>query len=136
MAGIADVATDRLTQAGVGRGDMVGLTLAPGIGLGLAASGGIEIAIAATQPAEIVAAIESALRPRWVVWSAATASLLVAAEVRVATAWDIAAVHRLLTGQWRAEPGRVWADMYGLPLGEVPGAQPPDLFHQDTDDAG
>lgn len=96
------------------------------------------MAIAADADAlDVVRAVDQALRPRWVVWSQDTATVLVAADVRVATAWDLAAVHRLLFGGWRAEPGRIWARLHGLPSADVPVLGPVDLFSQDDgeDDA-
>ena len=42
--------------------------------------------------------IELVVRSRWVVWSEDTTGALVEAGVRAATAWDVAAVHRLLSG--------------------------------------
>ena len=43
-----------------------------------------------------------------------TAVPLIRAGVRVATCWDISAVHRLLFGGWRSDPTRVWAQLYGV----------------------
>jgi DNA polymerase-1 len=61
-----------------------------------------------------------------VVWSGETAVTLTAASVRLATCWDVAAVHRLLFGGWRADPGLAWAR---LQPGLAPLASgPPDLF--------
>ncbi len=53
---------------------------------------------------------------------------LISAGVRVATCWDIAAVHRLLFGGWRADPARVWARLHHLALETMPTMAPPDLF--------
>ncbi|MEO5723057.1 MAG: DNA polymerase, partial [Ilumatobacteraceae bacterium] len=44
--------------------------------------------------------------------------------------WDLAAVHRLLAGEWRADAGRVWAGAHGLDTDSIPVRRPPDLFHQ------
>jgi hypothetical protein len=38
-------------------------------------------------------------------WSQDTLAALAATHARLATYWDLAAVHRLLFGGWRAEPG-------------------------------
>jgi DNA polymerase-1 len=59
---------------------------------------------------------EDVLRPRWVVWSNETAVHLVGAGVRVATAWDVSAMHRLVFGGWAADPAQVWALAHGLAL--------------------
>lgn len=68
-------------------------------------------------------------------WSGETSTTLVRGGVRVATCWDIAAVHRLLFGGWRADPARVWAVLHDLPLEAMPKDEPPDLFSQ-ADDEG
>src|ERR1700760_1904559 len=102
----------KLRQAGVTRGSLVGLAVAPGTALGLAAGAGAWAVLAGTGPdpaRELIAPVGRVareLRPRWVLWSSETAATLVAGQVRLATCWDIAAVHRLLAGGWRADPGR------------------------------
>lgn len=104
--------------------------------MGLATASG-SLAIAADVGAlEVVRTVDESLRPRWVVWSQHTTAVLVAADVRLATAWDLAAVHRLLFGGWRAEPGRIWARLHGLPTADVPVLGPVDLFSQDDDEDG
>jgi DNA polymerase I len=64
------------------------------------------------------------VRPRWVTWSQKDAQRLVARGVRLSTCWDVAAVHRLLFGGWRADPGFAWAHLRGLPLDGVPAPGP------------
>ncbi len=108
-----------LRAAGIERGGPLALTLRAGIGLGLAAAG-FEQAIATVDPASVVRTVEAALRPRWVTWSNDTAKALIADGVRVATCWDIAAVHRLLFGGWRADPARVVAGLHGLASSSIP----------------
>jgi DNA polymerase family A len=71
--------------------------------------------------------IEDDVRPRWVWWSAAATADVLAA-VPVARAFDLAAVHRLLHGGWRADPGVVWARANGLDPETAPAARQPDLF--------
>ena len=78
--------------------------------------------------------MEAALHPRWVLWSHDVAVDLARAGVRLAAAWDLVAVHRLLAGGWQAEPGVVWAHASGLALDGVPKAGPPDLFSAAEDD--
>jgi len=107
----------RLRQAGVRRGDLVGLAVAP--------DGAIAIAVPGegwAAPAREVAAADDEIRPRWVTWSQETAQLLVAGGLRIGTCWDVAAVHRLLFGGWRADPGWAWARLRGLPLDTLPPA--------------
>ena len=123
-----------LEALGIGRGDLVALALAPDAGLAMATvSGSVSIAAGDDDPFAVVRAVEEALRPRWVMWSNATAIALVSAGVRVATAWDLAAVSRLLFGGWRADPARVWARLHDLPVDAIPSVQPIDLFNQLAD---
>jgi len=122
------VAVDELAQlreAGVARGDLVGLAAGPGPQIGLSAAGRPLLA-----GADAVRLADEKLRPRWVIWSGATAATLAARGVRLATCWDIAAVHRLLFGGWRADPGWVWAHLQELALATIPAAGPPNLFEQ------
>ena len=69
---------------------------------------------------DALGAIERALHPRWVVWSQDTARVLVAADLRVARCWDLAAVHRLVFGGWQAESGRVWAALHDVATTSIP----------------
>ncbi len=103
---------------GVGRGDPLGVALAPGIGVGLAV--GSEAFAVGGDPIEIVARLESELRPRWVWWSNDTAAQLLAGGVRIGTCWDLAAVHRLLFGGWQSDPATVWAALGGLDPATIP----------------
>ena len=159
--GVGDVElVTRLRQAGVGRGDLVGLAVAPdgtvavAVGdlpasygertapgsrapSGTEASGGEAVSGARAVGGEAAGAagalaagwVRSAgelgvaddeVRPRWVTWSQEDAQRLVARGVRLSTCWDVAAVHRLLFGGWRADPGFAWAHLRGLPLDGVP----------------
>ena len=122
----------RLTKAGVGRGDLVGLAVGPAGCLGLAARD--QCWPVSGHPAEVVAAVEAALRPRWVWWSARSAAVgLVSAGVRVATCWDVAAVHRLLAGGNVDDPGLVWAALHRLDPSSVPRLGQLDLLGPGTD---
>src|SRR5215471_4991463 len=107
----------RLRRAGVRRGDLVGLAVAPDRASAVAVPGE-----GWTASAREVAEADDEIRPRWVTWSQETAQLLVAGGLRVATCWDVAAVHRLLFGGWREDPGWAWARLRGLPLDTVPSA--------------
>ena len=86
--------------------------------------------------ARAVARADEALRPRWVVWSNETAAGLVRSGVRIATCWDVGAVHRLRFGGWRADPARVWAGVRDLALDGAPTDRPRDLFSDGRLDAG
>ena len=107
----------RLRRAGVLRGDLVGLAVAPDQAIAVAVAGE-----GWTASAREVAEADDQIRPRWVTWSQETAQLLVADGLRIATCWDVAAVHRLLFGGWRADPGWAWARLRGLPLDTLPPA--------------
>lgn len=116
-----------LASAGFARGEPLALVTAPGLGLALAA-GGAPVLLPGGELAAVVGAVEQAFRPRWVLWSQASADALVAAGVRVATCWDISAVHRLLAGGGAADPARAWAQVHQLAPEAIPAAGPPDLF--------
>ena len=107
----------RLSHAGVRRGDLVGLVIAPD-GTAAVATAGEGWVTSAGE----VALADHEVRPRWVTWSQETAQRLVAGGVRLATCWDVAAMHRLVFGGWRADPGWAWALLRGLPLDNVPSA--------------
>jgi DNA polymerase-1 len=136
---VSDAVVEALRDAGVGRGDLVALALAPGVGLGMVVPrpDGLRqaFALATDDPAAVVAGIDEALRPRWVMWTKDTAATLVRAGVRVATCWDVAAVHRLLFGGWHDRPARAWALVHGLAPSTIPADGPLDLFSQAGDAA-
>lgn len=118
-----------LRRAGLGRGDLVAVVVAPGLGFAMATTvGDMSFAHVTEDPSAVVRLVEEDLRPRWVLWSSDTASELVRAGVRIATCWDIAAVHRLLFGGWQADPARVWAQLHGLAPDAIPTTAPADLF--------
>jgi len=122
-----------LRQAGVSRGDLVALVISPALDLGLAAG---DSSWAVKGVAAEVGQADEELRPRWVLWSGQTSARLVAAGVRLATCWDIAAAHRLLFGGWRADPGWAWARLHGLATDTMPVDGPLDLFGMDVGDTG
>ena len=117
-----------LRAADVGRGDPVALALATGVGVGVAAAGE-RWWMETPHPALVVDRIENELRPRWTWWSNETAATLIAAGVRVAMCWDVAAVHRLLFGGWRSEPALVWAALNDLQITSIPVLGQLDLSH-------
>ncbi len=105
-----------LRRAGVEAGDLAGLVVGTDGGAVVAAQGGEWTASAGE-----VGSADALLRPRWVTWSQETAQRLVAGGVRVGTCWDVAAVHRVLFGGWRADPGYVWACLHGQQAPPEPG---------------
>jgi hypothetical protein len=133
---VAVDAVAELVEQGVGRGDLVALVVAPRTGAALATPAGTALTFAFADVERVVQRVEEAMRPRWVTWSNATAVPLVEAGIRVATGWDIAAVHRLLFGGWQADPARVWAHLHDLASEAIPAAGPPDLFSSAADTDG
>jgi len=87
----------------------------------------IDGAAAGVTAAEL-AEIDEAVRPRWVIWDQSTADELVELGVRLSSCWDLAAVHRLAHGGWKASPTMVWAGACGLPVADAPEPVEPDLF--------
>src|SRR6202030_469602 len=80
-----------LSLAGVGQGDLVGLMVTT--------DGALAVTMSGAEwggPAADVAVADAKVRPRWTMWSQETARTLVGQGIRLATCWDIAAVHRLL----------------------------------------
>ncbi|MBL7487201.1 hypothetical protein [Frankia sp. AgW1.1] len=77
-------------------------------------------------PAEVLTDVEGAIGPRWVWWSARGAGSPLAGGWREsdqrgpALSWDLAAVHRILRGGHRDDPGAVWAATRGLPVPPPP----------------
>jgi DNA polymerase-1 len=123
---------EELRAGGVQRGSFVGLVVAPVSGAAMATS---KVSVVFENLAT-VGFVDRVLRPRWVLWSNATSLSLARHEVRIATCWDIAAVHRLLFGGWRADPGRVWAQLHHLSVASIPTAAPRSLFNQAEQDDG
>jgi DNA polymerase I len=118
-----------LAQLGVRRGDLVGLSVT--------ADGSCTVAAGGRQwdvPTATLADAERQVRPRWTVWSQHTAQLLATRGIRLATCWDIAAVHRLLFGGFRADPVYAWACLHGQQPDAVPAVNAePDLFSAASD---
>ena len=83
----------------VSPGGLVGIVVEPDGSVAVAVPDGA----LATTPEQLLSA-DREIRPRWAVWSQETAQALVAAGVRLTTCWDVAAVHRLMSGGWRADP--------------------------------
>jgi DNA polymerase-1 len=99
----------------------------------MATPAGWSRSIATPDPIETIRGIEMAFRPRWVLWGSDVTAMLVDGGLRVAKCWDIAAVQRLLSGGWRMDPGRVWAQLHDMPDDDLPIVAPVDLFTQPDD---
>ena len=102
-------------------------------GIAVEPDGSVAVAVPdgalATTPEQLLLA-DREIRPRWAVWSQETAQALVAGGVRLTTCWDVAAVHRLMSGGWRADPAYTWARLHGVPADQIPAPSSgqPDLF--------
>jgi DNA polymerase-1 len=142
-----------LRQAGVARGGLAGLVVAPDGRAAVApdfpapGSPAPESAVPDSPAqreadagwivsAEEVARADQELRPRWVTWSAETAARLTQRGVRLTTCWDVAAVHRLLFGGWLADPALAWASIRGLRIDGIPTRGPGQLFSAIEVDGG
>ncbi len=113
--------TAALRDAGVGRGEMVGLAVGVNGVVGLAfADRVVGFEGPMSDLVRGLAEADDAVRPRWVCWSGETAAALVANGLRLATCWDVSVVHRLLFGGWRADPVRVWTTLHGLDRDRLP----------------
>ena len=127
---------DQLRQAGLTRGALLAIAVDPAVGCALATGTGWSVAFPAFGVARVIADIEQEHGPRWVMWTGAPASQLVAIGVRVARCWDVDAVQRLLVGGWRVDPPRTWAELRGLSIERLPEVVAVDLFTQHiVDDA-
>ena len=124
--GTPDEVVEACRGAGVGPGTHLAVVAIPS-GLVALAVGDLRLALAHNGP-ECVAAVDDALRPRWVCWSGATASALIPHGVRLSRAWDLAAVHRILYGGWRADPTRIWCQLHDLDRHRAPVAGQLDLL--------
>ncbi len=96
----------------------VGVACAPAA-LGLALADRV-LAVTTHDPVGVVDRLERRVRPRWVWWDQTTPATLTAGGVRVRRCWDVAAVHRLLFGGWRADPARAWASLHDRPWSSIP----------------
>jgi DNA polymerase-1 len=109
----------------VSPGGLVGIVVEPDGSVAVAVPDGA----LPTTPEHLLLA-DREIRPRWAVWSQETAQALVAGGVRLTTCWDVAAVHRLMSGGWRADPAYTWACLHGVPADQIPSPSSgqPDLF--------
>ncbi|CAN5456948.1 bifunctional 3'-5' exonuclease/DNA polymerase [soil metagenome] len=131
----SDDALTELRAAGVTAGTLLGLAVGGPSTAGFATAD-IAFAVNSDDVAALIARVDHDLRPRWAVWSNATASALITGGTRLATCWDVAAVHRLLAGVWRADAPRVWASMRGIDEDAAPALGQLDLLGVGTDDGG
>lgn len=87
--------------------------------------------------AAVLRAVDEAVGPRWVWWSAAdavTTSLRQDPALRLRRCWDLAAVHRLLHGGSSDDAAHVWAGVSGADARARPGSGQLDLLHPGGDD--
>ena len=121
-----------LRAAGVTAGTPVGLAVSPGRGVGMAVGDrvlGVTTEGGPTAVVDVVRRIRAELAPRWVWWSARSATLPSLLEaVAAGPCWDLAAVHRLVHGGSTDAAGEVWAGARGLPEAGQPRSGQLDLL--------
>ena len=110
-------------------GEALALAIEPSVGAVIVGERGVDRCGDAGAALAMVEQIEREAAPRWVWWSPSTARLLVDAGIRPGRCWDLEAVHRLIHGGWRADPGVTWAGAHDLDTTELPEMTPVDLFH-------
>lgn len=104
------------------------LAMAPGAGVVLLPIGGERMLLGWEAGLRQVGRMEELGTTRWVWWNRDTARALVESGIRPVRCWDLAAVHRLIFGGWRADPARVWAALHDLDIAAIPEPSEPDLF--------
>jgi len=118
---VPDTIVESLGTAGVGRGSLLAVAASPGVGFAVAGDGAAFARVADDDAmAFCLTAIERDLAPRWVVWNGAESRALLDLGVRLGACWNLAAVHRLTVGGWKADPPRIWAHHRGLDPSTVP----------------
>lgn len=83
----------------------------------------------------VLARLDDEAAPRWTWWSAASALgplLAVDPSLRLGRCWDLAAVHRVLHGGFRAAPTDVWCHVHGLDPATAPRSGQLDLLGADA----
>jgi DNA polymerase-1 len=123
---------DAQRPAGLRRGELIALAVAGGRATLAHRAGPVAAEAVWTVDADELVAIEAELRPRWVWWSKHTPAALL--PLRLATCWDLAAVHRLLFGGWTADPDRIWAALHDRPEAAIPALGQLDLLGAAGDD--
>ncbi len=132
----SDALVRSLVDLGVERNTPLAIALATqpgGAVVGFAIDAGTVASTGSTDDVvALLAAVEQALRPRWVWWDRAPAALLVPHDVRIGACWDLSAVHRIVRGGWRSSAVRVWCDARGLDPRTAPVAGQLDLGSGDA----
>jgi len=123
------------SQFVVAKGDLLGLAIAPGVGIGVATRSE-QTAFAASTPHAIADAITELDRskPRWTWWDRATAHQLAELGVSLDRCWDVLTVQRLIEGGWRLTIGEAWAALHGLDRDGVPKLGQLDLLDAPTEE--
>ena len=109
-------------------GEAIALALHPETGAAIVSAGGGTTLLGIDDAFPTIARIERNIGPRWVWWSKSTARQLVENDIHPARCWDLAAVHRLLYGEWRTNSATMWATCQGLDTSRIPEIAPVDLF--------
>ena len=111
---------DALRRNGRSRGGLIALALPGSCSVVALATPDGSYVLNGPDPVAALRLVEAELRPRWVWWDCRTAEILIRQGLRVATCWDLAGVHRLLFGGWRAEPATIWAVLHRLSTDALP----------------
>lgn len=123
----------RMVPDGLVPGSPLALVVGPEVAVLATGDGGPHWSVPLADAAAHCAALDAAVGPRWVWWSArGTAAHLLRRrhDLRLRRCWDLAAVHRLLHGGWADDPARVWAGVQGLATGTLPRDGQLDLLDQ------
>lgn len=110
-----------LRAAELGRGSLIAVVALPDVGFALAASNFAHAFSA--DPADTsrcIAAIDRELEPRWVLWNGTDSATLLLLGAPLGSCWNLATVHRLTVGGWKADPPRIWAHAQGLDADAIP----------------
>lgn len=112
------------------RDEQVALAVGGGT-LALVRPGGATHAVPLERAPALLAELDAERAPRWTWWTAASVVgplLAVDPSLRLGRCWDLAAVHRVLHGGFRAEPVDVWCHVSGLDPAAAPRAGQLDLL--------
>ena len=121
------------TKPAFDAGGLLALTIAPGVGLGTRLVGRLVNCASRRRapPTSSAASRPPCVRVGWC--GGASRRCLSTLVVRLTKCWHIAAVQRLLTGGWRMDPARAWAQLHDLPTDRLPVTAPVDLFTEPDD---
>ena len=112
--------------------ELLAVALHADCGIGLAATAGLQ-SVTTSDPADLLATIDQANRPRWVWWDQTTAAALASQNITVTRCWDVLTVNRFLFGHWRTSIPHAWALLNNVDPSTIPVAGQLDLLSQAPD---